>query len=54
MLACCLVLIVQRRAQTIAGVVKDDSGAVMPGVAVEVSSPALIEKRARHLPTAGQ
>ena len=32
------------RAQTIAGVVKDDSGAVLPGVAVEVSSPALIEK----------
>src|SRR5262245_16940944 len=32
------------RAQTIRGVVKDDSGAVMPGVTVEVSSPALIEK----------
>src|SRR5215470_12717001 len=31
-------------AQTIAGVVKDDSGAVLPGVAVEVSSPALIER----------
>src|SRR5690349_6882247 len=31
-------------AQTIAGVVRDDSGAVMPGVTVEVSSPALIEK----------
>ena len=28
----------------IAGVVKDTSGAVMPGVTVEVSSPALIEK----------
>jgi hypothetical protein len=31
-------------AQTIAGVVRDGSGAVMPGVTVEVSSPALIEK----------
>ncbi|HUR33345.1 MAG TPA: carboxypeptidase regulatory-like domain-containing protein [Vicinamibacterales bacterium] len=31
-------------AQTIAGVVRDDSGAVMPGVTVEASSPALIEK----------
>jgi hypothetical protein len=29
---------------TIAGVVKDASGAVMPGVTVEASSPALIEK----------
>src|SRR3989442_13224840 len=28
----------------IAGVVKDTSGAVMPGVTVEASSPALIEK----------
>lgn len=28
----------------IAGVVRDDSGAVMPGVTVEVASPALIEK----------
>ena len=32
------------RAQTIAGTVRDDSGAVLPGVAIEVSSPALIEK----------
>jgi len=31
-------------AQTITGVVRDDSGAVIPGVTVEVSSPALIEK----------
>ena len=30
----------------IAGVVKDTSGAVMPGVLVEASSPALIEKNA--------
>src|SRR5881396_104898 len=29
---------------SIAGVVKDTSGAVMPGVTVEVASPALIEK----------
>src|SRR3954447_6291092 len=29
---------------TITGVVKDSSGAVLPGVTVEVSSPALIEK----------
>src|SRR5438094_1593285 len=29
---------------TIAGVVKDTSGAVMPGVTVEATSPALIEK----------
>jgi len=29
---------------SIAGVVRDDSGAVMPGVTVEASSPALIEK----------
>src|SRR5437762_11255978 len=29
---------------TVAGAVKDPSGAVLPGVTVEVSSPALIEK----------
>src|SRR5260221_14225580 len=29
---------------TIAGIVKDASGAVMPGVTVEAASPALIEK----------
>ena len=29
---------------SIVGVVKDTSGAVMPGVTVEASSPALIEK----------
>src|SRR6266705_2954517 len=29
---------------SIAGVVKDSSGALMPGVAVEAASPALIEK----------
>src|SRR5947208_12501989 len=31
-------------AQSITGTVKDASGAVLPGVTVEVSSPALIEK----------
>jgi hypothetical protein len=31
-------------AQTIAGTVRDESGAVLPGVTVDVSSPALIEK----------
>ena len=29
---------------SVTGVVKDSSGAVLPGVTVEVSSPALIEK----------
>src|SRR5262245_65367368 len=42
--SCFLLSAATARAQTIAGVVKDDSGAVMPGVTVEVSSPALIEK----------
>ena len=37
----------------IAGVVKDTSGAVMPGVSVEASSPALIE-RVRVAVTDGQ
>src|SRR4029078_4346857 len=52
----CLVLSeANARAQTIAGVVKDNSGAVMPGVTVEVSSPALIEKtRAAFTDGAGQ
>src|SRR5260221_1090301 len=31
-------------AQTIAGTVRDESGAMLPGVTVEASSPALIEK----------
>lgn len=34
----------QQEASGIAGVVRDASGAVMPGVTVEASSPALIEK----------
>ena len=32
------------RAQSLAGVVKDTSGAILPGVTVEAASPALIEK----------
>src|SRR5258706_5767136 len=40
---------------TIAGVVKDSSGAVLPGVTVEASSPALIEKtRSAISDSAGQ
>ena len=41
---CLLALPTAARAQTIGGTVKDASGAVMPGVTVEVSSDALIEK----------
>ena len=49
MLVLCLVLLpaaawAQAGSGTIAGVVKDTSGAVMPGVTVEAASPALIEK----------
>ena len=49
MLWCLLLLAAAAWAQTsdsgtIAGVVKDTSGAVMPGVTVEAASPALIEK----------
>src|SRR5256885_465921 len=40
-------------AQTLAGVVKDASGAVLPGVTVEASSPALIE-RTRSVVTDGR
>src|ERR1700754_4322471 len=44
-LACVLVLPTAARAQSaFAGVVKDATGAVLPGVTVEASSPALIEK----------
>jgi len=39
-----LVLPSSARAQTITGVVKDGTGANMPGVTVEAASPALIEK----------
>ena len=44
---CAAVLLVPRASSAqaaIAGLVKDTSGAVMPGVTVEASSPALIEK----------
>ena len=34
-----------------AGLVKDSSGAVLPGVTVEASSPALIEKVRTAVPT---
>ena len=44
-LACLVLLPVDVLAQSeIAGVVKDASGSVLPGVTVEVASPALIEK----------
>ena len=57
--ACCLILLpVAAAAQgvaasAIAGVVKDTSGGVLPGVTVEASSPALIE-RVRTAVTDGQ
>ena len=47
-LMCCLFVlpagVLGQGLGTIAGTVKDASGAVLPGVTVEVSSPALIEK----------
>jgi hypothetical protein len=43
----------QGQSGSIAGVVKDSSGAVLPGVTVEVASPALIEKT-REAVTDGQ
>lgn len=42
--ALCLALPVVARAQSLAGTVRDSSGGVLPGVSVEASSPALIEK----------
>jgi protocatechuate 3,4-dioxygenase beta subunit len=39
-----IVAIVARAQASITGVVKDSSGAVLPGVTVEAASPALIEK----------
>ena len=39
-----LLLPATARAQVITGVVRDASGAVLPGVTVEASSPVLIEK----------
>src|SRR5207249_4100735 len=43
----------QQGTSGIAGVVRDTSGAVLPGVTVEASSPALIEK-ARTVTTDGE
>src|SRR5690349_11070305 len=44
-LACVVLLPALAHAQSsVAGVVRDASGAVLPGVTVEVASPALIEK----------
>src|SRR6188474_3450448 len=54
MLASLIVFPVAAMAQSsIAGVVKDATGAVLPGVTVEASSPALIEK-VRTVVTDGQ
>ena len=48
-------LISSVQAQTIAGIVRDESGAVLPGVTVEVSSPALIERtRSASTDSSGQ
>jgi hypothetical protein len=41
-------------AQSIAGTVRDESGAVLPGVTVEANSPALIEKARTALSLAGR
>ena len=43
-LAAVVLFPVVTQAQTITGVVRDASGAILPGVTVEASSPALIEK----------
>src|SRR5258706_15868932 len=45
--------VVQAQSSGIAGVVKDTTGAVLPGVTGEASSPALIEK-VRNVVTDGQ
>src|SRR5712692_7257113 len=42
--AACFVPAIASAQVAIAGVVKDGTGAVLPGVTVEASSPALIEK----------
>ena len=46
-------VLAQGQSGSIAGVVRDTSGAVLPGVTVEAASPALIEK-ARTVVTDGQ
>jgi hypothetical protein len=42
--ALCLAVSATAHAQSLAGTVRDTSGAVLPGVSVEVASPALIER----------
>jgi hypothetical protein len=44
MLGCMLIPGIAAAQSAIAGVVRDATGGVLPGVTVEVSSPALIEK----------
>src|SRR5688572_31144255 len=54
--AACLVLwplAASAQTSTISGTVRDDSGGVLPGVTIEVASPALIEK-ARTAVTDGE
>ena len=53
LILCAPVLYSQGQSGTIAGVVRDTSGAVLPGVTVEASSPSLIE-RSRSVVTDGQ
>jgi len=50
---CSATAFAQGQSGSIAGVVKDTTGAVLPGVTVEASSPALIEKT-RSAVTDGQ
>jgi len=53
LIVCAPALYSQGQSGTIAGVVRDTSGAVLPGVTVEASSPALIE-RSRSVVSDGQ
>ena len=50
-LGCVLIPGIAAAQSAIAGVARDSSGAVLPGVTVEVSSPALIEKTRSASPT---
>src|SRR5262249_29173058 len=52
-MTCAPALATAQESGSIAGVVKDTSGAVLPGVTVEAASPALIEK-SRSATTDGQ
>ena len=55
MLAAIVLFPTMAAAQSIAGVVRDASGAILPGVTVEAASPALIEKvRSATTDAAGQ